>query len=82
MRRLALILAATAAASVAADSPYLTGDALQADIARKCAAGCVTFSQDEAAAYEQGMGAILEQRTREAFEAGVRWQMQACPALI
>ena len=69
-------------AAVKAASPYLTGEALQADIAAKCTAGCVTFSQEEAAAYERGMEAMIQRREADAFMRGQADARERCASLI
>lgn len=82
MRRLALIGLALLALTVAADTPFLAGADLQAEIASKCADGCITFSQEEAAAYEKGIGELIEQRLKEAFQAGQADAKGQCISLI
>jgi len=62
--RLALI-AALAASTVTAQDVFLTGDALQQDIAR-CVGGCIVFDRQEAENLERGIQALMMQ----AFQAG------------
>lgn len=85
MRKLALfliLLLACAASVASADDPFLSGEALSAQVAAKCAQGCVVFNREEAAEMERQVNAILARRQQEAFKAGVQYQAQACRSLI
>lgn len=83
MKRLLIAAAIVAAGSVIAnDDPFLKGDALQAEIAKSCADGCVTFSRQEAEAFQVQLDKLLVKKQKEAFEAGARWQAQACASLV
>lgn len=79
---LALILLLTVATTVAQDDPFLTGDALAAEIAKSCTEGCVTFSHEQSAAFEQQLNAMIHRREQAAFEAGQRSQKASCASLI
>lgn len=59
---LALILLLSVTTAVAQDDPFLAGDALQAEIAKSCAEGCVTFSREHAAEFEAQLKATIAQR--------------------
>lgn len=82
MRAIALCLILVTTSSISQDDPFLMGAALQAEIEKSCAEGCVTFSRQEAADFEQRLARILAQRMQEAFQAGVQHQRQACASLI
>jgi hypothetical protein len=75
----ALIAALIAAGSAVADeSPFLTGEALQAEIARNCAEGCVVLSPAEAAALTLSVQAMVNEREQKAFEAGFAKGNKSC----
>lgn len=79
---LAAVMAAGVAVAVAQDDPFLKGEALQAEVLKSCAEGCITFSREEAADFQAGLDKLIAAKQREAFEAGARWQAQACASLI
>lgn len=64
------------------EDPFLKGEALQAEIAKSCADGCVTFNRDEAEEFERQLQAVLAARQQQAFDAGVQRQRAACASLI
>lgn len=70
------------AGAVAADTPYLTGDALQAEIATNCSGGCVTFNQQEAQEFADGIERMMQQREDEAFQRGQADVRARCASLI
>jgi hypothetical protein len=75
----ALIAALIAAGSAVADeSPFLTGEALQAEVARNCADGCVVLSPTEAAALTLSIQAMVQEREQRAFEAGRKHEHASC----
>jgi hypothetical protein len=79
------ILAAIAvcvALPVSSQDQFLTGEALQAEIAKSCSEGCVTFNRQEAHEFEGQLQEILMQKQAEAFEAGMQYQKQACASLV
>jgi hypothetical protein len=75
-------LAACAALPVSSQDNFLQGEALQAEVAKSCGEGCITFSREEAKVFEMQLQDILMRKTQEAFKAGVEFQKQACPALV
>lgn len=75
-------LAVCAALPVSSQDHFLTGEALQAEVAKSCAGGCITFSREEAAKFEEQLQEILARKQLEAFKQGVEYQKQACPALV
>lgn len=78
-----IVLAAVlAAAPAVAQDPFLSGEALQAEIAKNCADGCVMFSREQAAEFEDRLGMVITNKMREAFAAGVAHQKQSCASLI
>lgn len=81
LRLLAAVAACFAMPAVSQDE-FLTGEALQATIAKDCADGCITFNREEAEDFQKRLDKIVTQRTKEAFEAGVAHQKQACASLI
>lgn len=78
------IIAAGLAASFAtsAQDPFLAGEALQAEIVKSCAEGCVTFSREQAAAFEERIGMVIARKMQEAFAAGIAHQRASCASLI
>jgi hypothetical protein len=82
MRVLLIAAALAAGVAVANDDPFKSGEALQAEIAKDCAEGCVVFSRQQASEFERQLGEILTSKQAEAFEAGVQYQKQACASLI
>ena len=81
--RLVLVAALLAAGSVVAqDDPFLKGDELKAAVERDCSEGCVTFNHQEAQVFQEQIEALIARKQKEAFEAGVNYQKQACASLI
>lgn len=76
----AALLCATSV--IAQDDPFLKGEELQAAIAKSCSDGCVTFNREEAEAFQAQLELLLAAKQKEAFEAGKRFQAQACASLI
>lgn len=64
------------------DVVYLTGDALQAEVARLCGAGCVVYNQQEAKQFYDGLGAMMSQRAQEAYEMGKADARARCASLV
>ena len=79
---LCVVLACIAVPVVIAQDPFTTGDDLQATVARECAEGCIVFSRQRAADFEQQLELILTARMQQAYDAGVRAQKVACASLI
>lgn len=83
MRAILLVAGSFVVSAVSeAEDPFLKGDALQAEIAKSCADGCITFSREEAAEFERQLQAVLAAKQRDAFDSGVRHQRQACASLV
>jgi hypothetical protein len=82
MRRVLLAACLAASVAVANDDPFLKGDELKADIAKKCGDGCVTWNRVDAAAFEEELDMIVKRVRSEAFQAGMAAQKQACRSLI
>lgn len=81
--RLALLAAILAASTaIASDDPFLKGDELKAAIERDCSEGCITFNRQEAQNLQDQIEAFAARKAKEAFEAGVNYQKQACRSLI
>lgn len=79
----AVVAGCLAVSAVSQDEdPFLKGDALQAEIAKSCQDGCITFSREEAAEFERQLQAVLAAKQRDAFDSGVRHQRQACASLV
>ena len=64
------------------DDPFVKGEALQEVIRKNCTDGCVTFSREEAAKFEEALQKLLDRKMQEAFQNGVQFQRQACASLI
>jgi hypothetical protein len=82
MRFLLLAALVAAGSAVASDDPFLKGDELKADIARKCGDGCVTWSRVDAAAFEEELKELVAKVRKEAYAAGVQAQRAACRSLL
>jgi hypothetical protein len=82
MRFLPIAAVLAASLAVAQDDPFLRGDELKATIERDCSDGCVTFNREEAQNLQEQFEKIVARRMKEAFEAGVQYQKQACRSLI
>lgn len=81
--RLALLAAlVVASVAVAQDDPFVKGEALQDVIRKNCTDGCVTFSREEAAKFEEALQKLLDRKMQEAFQNGVQFQRQACASLV
>lgn len=79
------LFAALLVASVAVaqdEDPFLKGPVLQAEIAKSCSEGCVTFNRQEAEKFQEQMEALIARRQKEAFLAGIESQKKACRSLI
>jgi hypothetical protein len=79
------ILAASIAVSAAVsaqDDPFKQGDSLKAQIEADCAEGCIVFSRERAAEFEDHLGKLIGKRELEAYKAGMQYQKQACASLI
>lgn len=75
-------IAVCVALPVSSQDEFLKGEALQAEIAKSCAEGCITFSREEAARFDKYLQDILARKQQEAFLQGVEFQKQACASLI
>jgi hypothetical protein len=75
-------IAVCAALPVSSQDHFLTGDALQAEIAKSCSEGCITFNRAEAVEFEGQLQELLRQKQAEAFAEGVQYQRAACASLI
>jgi hypothetical protein len=85
MKRLFAALCAVcfvASATPQGEDEFLKGEALQAEIAKSCANGCITFNHEEAAAFQDALERLLAQKQKEAYQAGQRNQKAACASLI
>jgi hypothetical protein len=70
----AILLAALLAAgpAMAQDTPFLKDAALNAEVARNCADGCLVLSPAEAEALMAQVQAMVLQREQRAFQAGAK----------
>jgi hypothetical protein len=67
----AIIVAVLAAAGLAvAQSPFLTGDELAAEVAKNCADGCIVFSPQEIAGLQAAVNAMVNAKQEEAYRKG------------
>jgi hypothetical protein len=84
MRRyfIAATLAVSVAVAVAQDDPFKQGDDLKTQVAKECADGCIVFSRERAAEFEERLGKLIGKRELEAYKAGMEYQKQACASLI
>lgn len=82
MRYAIAALAACFVTSAVPQDVFLTGEALQAETAKSCAEGCVTFSRQEAENFQAQLNKVLRQKQEEAFEAGRRDAKERCASLI
>lgn len=64
------------------EDPFLKGDALQAEILKSCADGCVTFNRQEADTFQGQLESLIARKQAEAFQAGIQAQKAACASLI
>jgi hypothetical protein len=80
MKRIVVLAVVLFSAGVSADdpSPFLTGDALTAEVARNCAEGCVVMSPQEVALLTQSVNAMLAQREQRAFASGFGQGSKSC----
>jgi hypothetical protein len=53
-------------------SPFLSGDALAAEVARNCAEGCVVLNPAEAALLMHSIQQMVDEREKAAFVKGAR----------
>jgi hypothetical protein len=84
MRRylIAATLAVSVAVAVAQDDPFKQGDELATQVAKECKDGCIVFSRERAAEFEEHLGKLIGKRELEAYKAGMQYQKQACASLI
>lgn len=69
----AIVLAACACAVIPAaiaQDPFLTGEALQAEIARNCEEGCIVLSREEAKQLTRNVAGIVAEREAAAYRQG------------
>jgi hypothetical protein len=78
MKRLLIAAALAAGPAMADESPFLAGEALQAEVARNCSEGCVVLNPAEAANLTQSIQAMVNERTQKAFEAGFAQGSKSC----
>lgn len=62
----------------AGDDPFLTGQELQAEVARNCAGGCVVLSRAEVAQLYRSIEAMRQELYLEAFKDGVAEGKSSC----
>lgn len=67
---IAALAAAGFAMSASAQSEYMTGEALQAEIKRVCDGGCIVFSPAEVEALQRAIVAKMAQDLVQAYEQG------------
>jgi hypothetical protein len=82
MRRLLIATVLVVSGAVAQDDPFKQGDALQAEVSTDCKEGCVVLNRQQASELERQFEVILARKMKEAFDAGVAYQKQACRSLI
>lgn len=70
MRPLVLIAALAVTPAAIAQDPFLTGDALAAEVASHCAEGCVVLSRAQADALMANVNQVLQRREADAHRAG------------
>lgn len=70
MRRLIVALAAGFVVSASAQSEYMKGDELQAEIKRICDEGCIVFSPAEVDVLQRAIVAKMAQDLAMAYEQG------------
>ena len=70
MRRLTIAAFLAVSGAVAEDGPFLKGAALQAEIERNCAQGCIVFSPVEALELQAQIDAFVKSKTEERYRAG------------
>lgn len=56
------------------EDPFLTGDALQAEIAKSCADGCLVLNRQEAQNLTRNVASVVGEREKAAYKQG----KQAC----
>ncbi|HYF34562.1 MAG TPA: hypothetical protein VD994_04670 [Prosthecobacter sp.] len=78
MKALIVAAALVAAPAFAQDSPFLKGEALDAEAKRNCEDGCVLLNPTEAAALMMQVEAMVRQREQAAFAAGVDQANKSC----
>jgi len=73
-----LAAALIAASPAVADTPFLTGDALAAEVRKDCADGCVVMNRTQADAFVESVNGMLKEREDRAFEAGKKQGNLSC----
>jgi hypothetical protein len=82
MRRFLLAASLAATVAIAQEDPFIKGDALRENVAKRCADGCVIWTREEAAQFDEEFDVIVKRIRAEAFRAGMEAQKQACRSLI
>jgi hypothetical protein len=82
MRALVCATCLVAGLAVAQDDPFMKGDTLRENVAKRCADGCVVWTREEAAQFDEEFDVIVKRIRAEAFRAGMEAQKQACRSLI
>lgn len=75
----ALLAAGTA---VANEDPFLKGSDLKGRVERMCQEGCLTFNRQEAEDFQDQLDKLITAKRKEAFQAGMHAQKQACASLV
>jgi hypothetical protein len=78
MRRAVFAILLAAGVVRADPAQYLQGDALQAEVSKSCAGGCIVFAPAEIEAIQAQFNAELQRRTKAAFEAGMKQGNLSC----
>ena len=79
MKRLILLAVFVCGAAGADDpSPFLSGDALNAEVARNCKEGCVVMNPQEVAQLTQAVNLLVVQREQRGFAAGFGKGSKSC----
>jgi hypothetical protein len=72
MKRILIVLVCLVAWAAQADdpSPFLSGEALAAEVARNCSEGCVVMNAQEVEMLTQSVNAMLAERSQRAYKQG------------
>lgn len=77
----AALVAASFAVS-AQDDPFLKDGELKTAVEARCADGCVIFSREDAERFQEALDELMAKKQKEAYQAGVKYQAQACRSLL
>lgn len=73
-----ILLAALLVAGQSHAQDFLAGDALKADVEKRCGSGCVVMTPEQAQDLLASIQMLIAQKAQEAFDAGRKHERESC----